>query len=173
MLGAVAVVGAVLTASIGCASQPDDAPIFASDEEALAAAEETLREYRSLNARYFAGENVEAELFALLTADAAELERASLIDWESRNQHLEGEPVLSAFTLKTAALQDPIEANVEVVYCVDISPTRIVDDAGVDVTPPRDSEILAIHAVLLVDANAPYNLLIDSQDPANGAACSS
>lgn len=165
MLGAVAVVGAVLTASIGCASQPDDAPIFASDEEALAAAEEALNRYLDASFAYRRGEVGRSTVLELVSADRAVQEVGDLDEFDASGLHYEGDVAIEAVRLNSLTTSAGGLPHVVIEYCLDVSAIRILDADGKDVTP-RDREGQAPYQSSFIgDPAAPPQLLFEGTDP--------
>ena len=131
---------------------PTDAPLFASDAEALAAAEEVYREYLRVSSEIDTSAGVD-DLAPFVTATWLSNERKSRDDFESRGVHTEGQA-----GVRWVELQSREADAVSVYVCLDLATTRLVDVDGVDVTPnDRGSE-----GLLLVRLKAPdQHLLVD------------
>lgn len=156
----------------GCA-QPDvepttspsvsDAPLFASEEEALAAATVAYAEYLRVSDAVGAagGENV-ADLLPLVT-DAYFDEQVSafraLADGDKRTAGR------SAF--RDPQLQSFEGARVAVYFCLDVSAVRVIDSGGVDVTPAGRTNLLS----LVVEFDGPKLLIASSEAWSGDSVC--
>lgn len=131
---------------------PTDAPLFASDAEALAAAEEVYREYLRVSSEIDTSAGID-DLAPLVSASWLSNERKSREDFESRGVHTEGQA-----DVRWVKLQNREADEVSVYVCLDLASTRLVDVDGIDVTPAdRGSE-----GLLLVRFRAPDGgLLVD------------
>jgi hypothetical protein len=149
----VAAAGVIALALSGCTgapeptptpSAPTDAaePIFASDEEALAAAEAAYERYLSVSAEIGAdaGEGTERVL------DVATAEYAAEVISEFEKMSAQGLRVEGANTLDTTSLLERSEldgrALVSIYGCVGVGTTQILDEQGNDLTPvDRDDRV--------------------------------
>jgi hypothetical protein len=132
---AVVAAGALALSMSGCLGEPEPTPTptlaFATDEEAFAAAEETYRAYiDALNAR---------------NADSnSDLDPADYLIERALESHLETVALLQKEGIRTdgaveIASVEPQEVesggDIVVHFCLDATNTRVVNDAGDDVTP--------------------------------------
>ncbi|MCA1942185.1 MAG: hypothetical protein LDL15_01070 [Yonghaparkia sp.] len=112
------------------------APLFASDEEALAAATEAYEEYLAVSNAVFAKPPRDIDrLLEVATPEFVEAERSIAERFDANNWTVAG-----GTELVTAELQqwfrEPSGLTYLVAYmCVDVSTARILDEAGQDVTP--------------------------------------
>ncbi|MGA1827204.1 hypothetical protein [Microbacterium sp.] len=148
MISRVAAVAVALVLVVGMTTgcQPEPAPspsgpIFANEDEAFAAAEQTYRAYvDALNQRRSdASSTPDPQSF--LTGQALEVD----IDTQ---QHLD-QAGLALTGITEIASVSPVESRpdigfVKVDVCLDSSGTRVVNDAGADVTPPDRQPISLI-----------------------------
>lgn len=113
-------------------AQPSREPLFASEEEALAAAEEAYAAYLAMASIISAdgGRNPE-RIEPFVTEDylAEELDSAARL--QSSGLHIVGVPVVERFTLQFLSYPD-----LAAYACQEISEVRVVNRNGVDVTPP-------------------------------------
>ena len=141
---ALVLVGA-LSAS-GCASEapaadstptPRATPLFASDEEALAAAEEAYAAYLAVSDLITAeGGQSPDRIDAVVVPEIRDDARASLAKFQERNLHTVGASSFDSTGLQrlsTGAADQMVEV---VIYaCLDISTVRLLSESGQDVTP--------------------------------------
>lgn len=166
VLGVVAVLGMT-----GCVPEggvpslppsPTSTPVFASEEEALAAAEDAYAAYSAMSDLITAdgGQNPE-RLAPFVTEDqlAREIEGAEYFSsqgWRSQGSRQIGKALLQQYT------DDGGSAEIVVYVCVDISEVRIVDGGGVDVTPPDRPNLIALEVGMISGDES--KLLIESSD---------
>lgn len=110
---------------------PSVTPVFASDEEALAAAEAAYREYAAISNEASADGWKNPNLLAsYVTDDELARTTASYKELAATGRHTEGEATFDSVTLQR------YDANEVVVYlCLDVSLVRLLDLTGTDVTP--------------------------------------
>lgn len=112
------------------------APLFATDEEALAAAEEVYREYLAATD----GSPDLDRLAAIATADWLDYERESVDLANEKGLHSVGNTELVSLSIRQRD-SDRFEAYA----CVDVSAVRVLDSSGADVTPasrPQQPQLL-------------------------------
>ena len=102
------------------------APLFASDEDALAAAEKVYREY--LAATNSGPDLVRLE--AVTTAEWFAYEKESAEQRVATGLRAEGESEIVSFDLQSRSRSDVI-----VYVCLDVSRVRVLNERGEDVTP--------------------------------------
>lgn len=138
-----AVVTALTVALLtGCATttigEPEPAPttaspVFASDEEALAAAQAAYERYSEASDQVVSsGTGDVAPLSELVTPEQLERERSEIETLVRSQRRIEGKAELASFALQDYQLDGSATAYV----CLDVSGTRVVDASGRDVTPP-------------------------------------
>lgn len=139
---ALAVVAAALS---GCAPAPEPSPtptaMFASEEEAFAAAEEVYRAYNEAGNARIAGES-SPDPQDFLVGEALEADLDGVRFLQEEGLLLAGVSTLSSFTgVDVAGLNgDPtVQAHV----CLDGRELRVVDANGSDVTPSDRDEVVA------------------------------
>lgn len=131
---------------------PVDAPLFASDAEALAAAEEVYREYFAVANGGGTSADIET-LRPYVSESWLQVELDGRRDFEARGVRVEGQP-----NLLWMRLQQHEAGGVKAYVCLDLSPARLLDSAGLDVTPEdRGQEALLL--VTLVQFE--HDLVID------------
>lgn len=142
------------------ASAAADEPIFASDEEALAAAVEAYEAYAAASTRVAnsGGEGSESisplvgpEFDAVVQEEFAALRESKL--------RLAGEALHYNEQLQDVRLENG-QASVEMLICRDISGTRLVRSDGEDVTPEGRDLIQASRVDLATDAPGSATLIV-------------
>jgi hypothetical protein len=124
-----ALVGAALT---GCAGSPEpheSTTTPMSDEEAFAAAEETYRAYvDAVNARRV-DEHSTPPPQDFLIGEALEADLETSRQLEQQGLRILGETEVTVTNFRR------IGSGVELLACLDVSETRVINEAGEDVTP--------------------------------------
>ena len=122
--------------------EPSASPIFESDEEALAAAEEAYGAYLTASALVTSEGGTNPERVYPYLADAYRekaIEGYSL--YVERGWRSEGTGVFDSATLQQYADDGAGVAEVSLYLCLDVSAIRIYDSSGLDVTPERDERL--------------------------------
>jgi len=154
----------------GClAPAPEPAPtstaVFASEDAAFAAAEETYRAYvDAANARR-ADPNAVPDPQDFLIGDALERDIDSRRELDELGLHLQGPSTVTAIAGVSA---DLVTGNVVTHACYDSTAARVVNEAGVDVTAAdRDPTVMVEVTTTLSDGE----LMIVSMAPVDGDPC--
>jgi len=124
----VALVAALMVS--GCsgndAPAPEPTPLFTSDEEAFAAAEETYRAYvDALNQVDLSDPETFEAVYAWTTGDANAGERTNLSRMHADEWRVAGESIVQGFEGVSAT-----EALVQALVCIDVSAVTLVDVDG-------------------------------------------
>lgn len=143
-------------------------PIFASDEEALAAAEAAYEAYRAKSAEIASegganGERIQpfvSEAFLPTVLD----EFAAL---QSEGLRLVGSTAIDTISLSTSSAQNGI-ASVSIYLCRDVSQARAVNAAGEDVTPAGRDDRVPLQAFLVSAGSDPAELVVDGVEQWTG-----
>jgi len=147
---------------------PTTAPVFATDEDALAAAEVAFGEYLRASAEISVPDGLEPDTVRpFVTEDYFEEVLASFEKYRAENRFTEGVPNVTEATLQQ--YQDPMTgpAQVVVYLCLDISEARVVDDVGNDITPADRVDRVPLE-VNFVTNQRTETLLVDSSEPWTG-----
>ena len=175
---AVVLVLVAALAATGCAPEPaaphtpapTSTPPFASDEEALAAAEEAYAAYVSLTDEILAtgGAGIE-RLDGVATGRQLETDTAELENLVSLGYRAIGSTVTSDFTLQT---YDGRSAPVVTAYvCEDVSAVEIVDSSGISVVE-ADRPNRVRYVVSFESSSAePTRLLLSLREPWERPEC--
>lgn len=146
-LAGVACAAALLVLASGCAAEPAPAPsssaptattppVFASDEEALAAATEAYANYQATYDAFWAGRKSKAEFLELTTGAALENEEASLEQFESQGWKPVGTSSVDSVSIQSISQTDSGVWQIRTYLCVDISKGDVLDAQGVSVAKP-------------------------------------
>ncbi|GGK89016.1 hypothetical protein GCM10007382_06210 [Salinibacterium xinjiangense] len=172
---AAAAIGALLLS--GClpqqpiATPPPEAtaaPIFASDEEALAAATEAYAAYLAMSDLIAAdgGANPERlELF--VTADQQASASDSFSVYQTKGLRAEGISTFDAISLVQVD-QGPNFANIDLYLCLDVSKVRVIDETGSVVTPDNRPDRLPLEIGFEADDSVPTELKLARSEPWSG-----
>lgn len=177
LVGAVAVLG-MLTLS-GCGGgdplptlppTPSSTPVFASEEEALAAAEEAYSAYLEMSNLITSEGGVNPERIApFVSEDRLPDELEGFQTYSDLNIHTTGNDVYEIVELQRI---DESDAGVEVVVyvCWDASAVRVLNADGADVTPP-DRDVQDLLEVVLVTVDGGLPLVLDSDTAWQSGSC--
>ena len=167
----------------GCVGPPDSTPtptaapsassepIFASDEEALAAAVQAYEAYSS-TLNMISRENGEAteRIRDVVTAKYAPTIESLFRDFSQRGLTIQGDTSVDSFKLVEAVEVDG-RAEVAILLCSDVSASRIINADGADVTPEGRPERSALQAQLVSPSAGAADLLVDGEAPWSGDYC--
>lgn len=140
------------------------APIFASDEEALAAAVQAYEKYRAASAEISMDGGKDADrITPFVTSAFGETEIE-----EYRALEEAGLRMIGTTSVDTISFASRSEANggaaVSFYFCRDVSDARAVNADGEDVTPPDRDERVPLQAFLVSSDEAPALLVVDGVD---------
>lgn len=145
-LGLVALLVGCATASAAPTPTPTPtsliAGLFATEDEALAAAKERYNEYSSLSESASDDASME-RLREFVTAAQWEMELASSTSFQAQGLTTFGETVNSNFSLI-----DSGPSSLTIAFCADTSGARVLNASGDDITPSGQSERFSMQAVI-------------------------
>ncbi|GAA1738222.1 hypothetical protein [Microcella frigidaquae] len=148
------------------------APLFASDEEALAAATEAYEEYLAVSNAVLAKPPRDLSVLkSVATTDFVENERPIAERLNANGWTIEGRSLLVGVELQQWFQEPNGSVAVTIYACLDVTGTRIVDEDGVDVTP-ADRSPAATLEVELTGATEEELLVSRSELWANSITCS-
>ena len=124
---------------------PTDAPLFASDAEALAAAEEVYREYSVVADQVAEGRDVQ-DLAKFVTNEWLEQETLTYLSLREEQKRLVGQS-----TIRSINLQSFADNRVVIYVCHETSNIRVIDASGADVTPADRPPTATLQVTLTVD----------------------
>lgn len=180
-VGTVAVaLGLLLTGCVGAPAptptptpteESTAAPIFASDEEALAAAEAAYEAYSSMVNAIANDGNQGAERIrdVVTNAYAGQIEKM-FNDLTQRGLTIDGNTQVDSFRLVESAEMDG-RAEVTILLCSDVTGSRILDASGIDVTPANRPNRSALQAIVVSSDGDSGRLIVDKEDPWSGDYC--
>jgi hypothetical protein len=171
MGAAVTVAGVLALALSGCVGAPTPTPtatasssaepIFASDEEALAAATEAYERYRSVSATVTAEGGVDAErIDPTVTSDYAMTLHEEFAALAEAGLTIVGATRVHGATLAESAY-DEQGATVSIYFCRDVGSVRVLGADGSDVTPADRDDTLPTQAYFVSASHDPAVLLVD------------
>ena len=133
-------------------------PLFASDEEALAAAEEAYAAYLAVSDQILAegGANPE-RAYAFLTENMRAEEAEGVQLYVDSGWHSQGNTSFDSVVLQQF-VAEPDSANLTVYLCIDVSNLRILNTSGVDVTPEMRPNRLPLELEFIAEASATMKL---------------
>ena len=141
---------------------PTATPVFASEEEALAAAEEAYAAYQAATDSVTAAGGTDGSpLRNLVTPEQYERETAGLAAFAATGWRTVGTSSFDSMIIQS--YDDSGFAHISVYVCSDVGAVRLIDDAGTDVTPPSRPNRLPL-VVEFEAADRRSNLLISSSD---------
>jgi hypothetical protein len=147
---------------------PSRTSVFASDEEALAAAEEAYAAYLDVaNAVAEDGGADPARFAEVTTEEWLKNELSSAESLHSSGNRQVGDVTFSDFVLQYADVNGPT-AEIAAYVCLDVSQTRFVDSAGNDVTSEERDPVVPIEATFRSRVADPSHLLIARNEPWTG-----
>lgn len=144
----------------------DVAPLFASDEEALAAATAAYEEYLAASNAVTSSADLAIEpILNLVTPDYLLDEREALKEFESRDLRTRGDSAVVGATLQQRFEGEDRATNVVMYVCVDVSAVRVLDSSGIDVTPADRPNTAALEVEMVSQAERPTELLVNRSTP--------
>lgn len=171
-------VGLLLTGCVGApaptptptpAEESAAAPIFASDEEALAAAEAAYEAYREASAAISSDGGAGAERIVKYVSSSflpQVLDEYAAL--EASGLRMVGTTSIDSVSLVSWSAQ-PSRVEASIYLCRDVSEARAINSAGQDVTPADRDDRVALQAFLVSAEGDPKVLVVDGVDQWSGA----
>jgi hypothetical protein len=177
LVGAVTVAGVLLLAGCGGGDPiptlpptPTATPLFASEEEALAAAEEAYAAYSAMSDKISSEGGVDPErIRPFVTEERFQDELRGFETLRESNLRTEGTATLEVLQIQR---YDEASGDAEVVFyaCWDASASRVLNAVGEDVTPPDREDRLVLEVfVRTIDGALP--LVVESDEAWLGESC--
>lgn len=133
--------------------EPDATPVFASDEEALAAATEAYAKYLEVSDQITADGGVNPErLEPYVTPDQFVEELNAFRDLIDSSLRTEGQSQFDVVELQQYSDVGGGAASVTVYLCVDVTNVRVLSDSGTDITPSNRVDKFPLEVEVLVEA---------------------
>lgn len=169
-IAALAAAGALALALSACTPEAEPSPeptptastalIFASDEEALAAAVEAYEAYESTSHEIaMDGGNKPERIESAVTTEYAEPLKAEFSQYRDAGIHVEGPVSLYGYELVGYQEVDG-QMEVSIYVCRDVTEVSVLDSAGLDVTPKDRANVTPLQA-FLTGGTASDQLLVD------------
>ena len=154
----------VVTFATGCQPEPAPSPtgpVFATEEEAFAAAEETYRAYvDALNQVDLSDPETFEAVYAWTTGQAIAGERKSLTRMHADGWMVDGDTVVTKVNLVEFDETDP--AVVVLHVCTDVSDVAVTDSSGNSVVAPNRPPFQASVASFTESQSSPTGLLLST-----------
>jgi len=148
---------------------PDATPIFASDEEALAAATEAYKKYLAVSDAITADGGAGADrVVDYVSAEQLPIELESFKKLEESHRRTDGTTNFDVTSLQKYVDGKDGTASVVVYVCVDVSTVRVVDETGADVTPANRVDRVPLEVEFQVTSNEPREILIARSETWSG-----
>jgi hypothetical protein len=164
----------------GCGSTPippptpaptTSAPVFASEDEALAAATEAYAAYQAMSDLVTGdGGQDPTRVQSLATSDYYPELLEGFASFALREMSSLGSSRYDTVSLVSSAEEPKGHAVVSVYLCSDVSEVRLLDASGVDVTPSTRPNRIALQVGFVSSSGDPRKLLIDGEDVWSGAS---
>ncbi|MDF0512427.1 hypothetical protein PX701_02215 [Agromyces sp. H3Y2-19a] len=136
-------------------------PIFASDEEALAAAVKAYEAYDKVSDSIINDGGADPErIDAVVTARYAPQLRDEFVAIAEAGLRSSGVATVDSVSLVSNAERDGL-ATVSIYFCRDLSDARVLDKTGADVTPEGREERVPSQGFFVSDAPGSQTLLVD------------
>ena len=148
------------------ATPTDTPPVFASNDEALAAAEDAYSEYQVMSNKIAHEGGAEAQRISEYTVgEVLESELATYERMSTDKIHLVGDLAFDSFTLQSADLSS---GDVIAYVCLDVAQTDVIDAAGASVIPAGRPDRYPLQVSLLHDSSA-NRLFVEKSDSWSGS----
>ena len=159
----------VVGMTTGCQPEPGPSPsgpIFANEDEAFAAAEQTYRAYvDALNQVDLSDPETFEAVYAWTTGELNASDRKGLTKYHGDQVSVSGESLVALVELD--AFERSSE-SVQLAVCLDVSTVEVVDSNDVSLVDPDRIEVQSLIVSLEPDLASPTELLITSIGPREG-----
>jgi hypothetical protein len=152
--------------------QPSSTPVFASDEEALAAAEAAYAEYLRVSDLVAQDGGKEPErLISLVTADWYPKEQESFARFAASGNRQVGSTSFKNFELQQATDLGAGAAEIVIYLCSDSSGTSFLDANGVNVTPSDRQTLVSLEVTFKTSEGAAVLQLANNEPWSGDSFC--
>ena len=129
---------------------PTDAPVFASDEEALAAATEAYAAYLAAgDAAEESGTPSRAHFFSLSTGDAHKQDLSVAASFDERGWRQVGSTSFDSMSIQSTEINADSRWEIKAYVCLDVTNSDIVDSSGTSVAKADRSLRLPLEVAFL------------------------
>jgi hypothetical protein len=169
-----ALVGCVPTGTPSASPRPTATPVFASDAEALAAAEKAYAAYLKVSAQITAGGGLDpGRIDPLVTTKQASIEHDTYEYFSSNNLHTVGSPTFSHPKLEQMTFDNAGRADLTFYTCVDATSVRVFNASNSNVTPSNRADRTPLEVTLVSSPSSKSNLLVsESSEWSGSGVCS-
>jgi hypothetical protein len=152
---------------------PTSTPLFASDEEALAAAEEAYAAYLAVTDQIFADGGTDTSMLgAVATGSQLEVDENGFRDVVSKGLRSVGQTTFTDAELQRYSTDvAELEAAVTVYLCEDVSGVDVVDASGLSVVQQDRPDRVRYEVTFDWTGSRPPELLVSDRDPWRGGEC--
>jgi len=146
---------------------PAGTPIFASDEEALAAAEDAYAAYLAVSDQILNEGGADPErIDGVVTSDIAAIEKAGYLELESAGLRTVGRTTFFGTVLQRFEAASPDGRDVVTVYlCSDVSGVDVLDFAGNSVVSPDRPSLTPFEVAFDLADRGEGMLVVSREDP--------
>ncbi|ASD21460.1 hypothetical protein B7495_04590 [Cryobacterium sp. LW097] len=172
-----ACVGGLLLGAAGCTAAPKPAPpsptptitpIFASDEEALAAATEAYANYLRVRDSFWADDgSTEDEYLSLSTGTAHDGDAQSMEKWRANGWHAIGITTFDSMRLQSVDI-DAGSQQIRTYLCLDVTQGDVIDSEGSSVAKPDRPLRVPLEVEFEVASSASIDLKISRSEVWSG-----
>ena len=165
-----AVAAAAIAFLVGCSPTPSPTPtptaIFASQDEAFAAAEQTYQDYNdALNNVDLTNPKTFDTVFSYTTGEFEATDRENLSAMHAKHLEITGaNRVVGFLGLRVDEKDERVEARV----CVDVSEVNIVDRSGASYVDPDRADVYVIDVTFVVEHD---ELVIQTASNSGASSC--
>ncbi|WP_165789146.1 hypothetical protein [Cryobacterium zongtaii] len=178
---AAACVGGLLLGAAGCTAAPKPAPptptptitpIFASDEEALAAATEAYANYVSTyDASWADGDGSMSDYLALTVGEAHANDERSFGEWTSKNWRPVGTTSFDSVQLQSVSQTDSGAWQIRAYLCLDASDGDVVDASGISIARADRPMRVPLEVAFVTESPTSDVLRISESNVWSGKTC--
>jgi hypothetical protein len=152
---------------------PTATPLFATDEEALAAAEEAYRAYQAVSDLIFSEGGIGIDrLESVVTGEQLKVDSAGFRDIADLGYHSVGNTSFRDLELQSQTSDFGI-ANVVVYLCEDVSGVDVLDRNGVSIVPAERPDVVRYEVGFTGKEGQPKTLLVESREVWTAGQCQS
>lgn len=132
---------------------PSSTPIFATDEEALAAAEAAYAEYLAVSDQILADGGADPQrLLQVVTAEFYESEKKGFEQADEQNLRITGQTSFDSARLQSRS--DSGKPTATIYLCIDVTEVDVIDEAGNSVVPPGRGDRYPLTVTLSASENS-------------------
>jgi hypothetical protein len=140
-------------------------PVFASEEEALAAAEEVFAAYLAATDQMGRSGGTDLSAFdGVVTERLLDEEESSAQTLQEKGWHLEGSYGYRDLKLQQLDQSSPPAVFLQAYVCLDLTNVAYYDSAGIDQSVDGHSEFSPVEVVFQNEPSAPSTLVVDRAD---------